>query len=142
MLTILTNNVSWYESRITFSVIGFLITIITFSLAQFWISRRDKRSNKRNILNTVTQGNKELFSIIFMGSLDKSKIDYSNLTKQLRSSSSFVYILPSSLQEDFISLYKIHFTNPEYYLDNKDKIHDILITITKKLKKLGVDAIG
>jgi hypothetical protein len=132
----------WYEAKIVYTLIGACITIITFTITQVINAKREKKNIRRSVLNTLSQSNRELFSLIYTGSINETNIDYPTLRKQLLNNSSFFVLLPEDLQTEFDELYKIHLSGAEFYEKNRARIPSILKKITVKLKDHGVDTFG
>ena len=90
----------------------------------------------------ITQNNHSLFSVIYIGALNKDKIDYTKLRQEL-SKSHIIYILPKDVRKEFEKLYEIHFHNgSDYYNNHKKEIHQCLINIIEQINKHGADIFG
>lgn len=130
---------AWYEMNIIGVIIGAIITVLSFVAGHYINRKSEVKKNKQSILILVTQTNADLFSVIYRGSLNKSNIHYIKLRQELERTN-VIYVLPQEIRISFSKLYKIYFTSPEYYDENKKYIHKNLLDIVSKIKDYGVDA--
>ncbi|MGG4200759.1 hypothetical protein [Peribacillus frigoritolerans] len=132
----------WYDLKITYTLIGALISLTTFFVTQVLTNKREEKKMLQTLLYSLVQGHGALFSIIYIGALDEDKLDYLSLRKELLKTGGFVNILPVDIKEDFNTLYLIHTSDNDYYLKNKNKIHPLLKSIINKIVKYGGKAFG
>ena len=144
LLTAATEQVSspWYDSKLLHTLIGAFISISVLVVTQYLTEKREKVKYRQTILSWLTISNSSLFILIYKYSIDKEKINYEKLRKELERVGSFIYILPDNLKSDFIELIQIHQKPPEDYENNQDRIHPLLVSIVDKLNTYGVDAFG
>lgn len=135
------NASSFYDTSlfatITGAIIGFIGSILSVIIGCIINSKIQKKNDIKNLLIMITQSNHRLFSLIILGSENKVNIDYIALRSELQSCS-IVYLLPKSLKEEFIKLYKIFFTNPNYYDEHENEIYLCLKEITEIMNGYGV----
>lgn len=134
------NNV-WYDSNWFAAVISSLLTLTIFIFGQYIARKNQEKTDKKNMITLITQSNATLFTLIFRGSININSINYIKLREEL-DKTNIIYILPSNLKSIFIELYTIHYSGPEFYDKNKNKIHGHLKKVVEILNKYGVESFG
>ncbi|MEH7490308.1 hypothetical protein [Priestia megaterium] len=143
---ILENLLKLFDTKIAQTLLGAFIgasvSITVFIGTQLWTSKREKRKQKENVLNVITQVNKELFNIIYEISNTEKDFNYLKLREEYKKIGLFIYMLPEDLKIYFDELYIIHSRDPKFYQENQNKIPDLCKGIVQKINKYGVDIFG
>lgn len=140
-----TNNTPWFNSNwfaaLIGAIVGGFISISIFFATNYINKKNQEKTERKNLLILLTQSNPRLFSIIHIGSLNKNKIDYAELRKELKNTS-IIWILPTEVKEPFLELYRIHAYDSQEYDINKQNIYNCLVKIENEFNKYGVDLFG
>lgn len=129
-------NSNWFSSLLG-AVVGAAISLLTTYLN----NKKQEKTEKKNLLVLIIHSNGKLFSLIHRGAINKNKIDYYEIRKELLNCD-FVWILPNNLKNIFEELYEIYSCDGDEFDSKKFKTYECFVRINDELNRYGVDIFG